>query len=61
VLPGDGARLLLCVEGTVTLRGQAGGTLKVTRGESCFLSAADAAVTATGPGVAFFAACGLNQ
>src|SRR5271165_3874295 len=48
VLPADGARLVLCVEGTVTLRSAAGGTLKATRGESCFLSAADAAVTAAG-------------
>ncbi|HMD94624.1 MAG TPA: mannose-6-phosphate isomerase, class I [Trebonia sp.] len=61
VLPADGARLVLCVEGTVTLRSAAGGTLKATRGESCFLSAADAAVTAAGPGVVFLAACGLNE
>jgi mannose-6-phosphate isomerase len=60
-LPGDGARLVLCVEGTVTLRGAAGGTLKVTRGEACFLSAADAGVTAAGPGVVFLATCGRNE
>jgi mannose-6-phosphate isomerase len=58
-LPGHGARLVLCTEGTVTLR--AAGTLKVGRGESCFVSAADGAVTASGPGVMFVAACGLTE
>jgi mannose-6-phosphate isomerase len=59
-LPGDGARLVLCTEGTVTLR--AGETaLKAGRGESCFVSAADRAVTASGPAVIFFAACGSNE
>ncbi len=58
-LPGGEARLLLCVEGAVTLRAAAGGSLKAVRGESCFLSAADGAVTAAGPAVAFIAACGL--
>jgi len=58
-LPGGGARLVLCVEGTVTLRSAAGGTLKAARGESCFLSAADGAVAAAGPAAVFIAACGL--
>src|SRR5262249_11395869 len=49
-LPAAGPRLVLCTEGTVTLRDAAGTTLKVARGESCFLSAADGAVTASGPG-----------
>jgi mannose-6-phosphate isomerase len=57
-LPGHGARLVLCAEGTVTLRGA--GALKAGRGESCFVSAADGAVTASGPGVIFVAACGLD-
>jgi mannose-6-phosphate isomerase len=60
-LPDGGGRLVLCVQGTVTLRAAAGGTLKAARGESCFLSAADGAVTAAGPAVVFLAACGLNE
>lgn len=59
-LPGDGARLLLCDEGTVTLRAAAGGELKTARGGSCFLSAADGAVTAAGPALAFLATSGLS-
>ena len=54
-----GPRLVLCTEGTVTLRDAAGNALKAARGESCFLSAADGAVTASGPGVLFLAATGL--
>ena len=60
-LPGGGARLVLCVEGTVTLRSAAGAALKAARGESCFLSAADGAVTAAGPAAVFIAACGLAE
>jgi len=59
-LPGDGARLVLCTEGTVTLRA-AETALKAGRGESCFVSAADGLVTASGPAVIYFAACGLNE
>lgn len=59
VLPATGPRLVLCTEGTVTLRDAADNTLKAARGESCFLSAADGAVTASGPGVLFLAASGL--
>jgi mannose-6-phosphate isomerase len=58
-LPGAGARLVLCVDGTVTLRA-AGDALKAVRGESCFVSAADGPVTAAGPAVIFLAACGLD-
>jgi mannose-6-phosphate isomerase len=58
-LPGDGARLVLCTEGTVTLRA-AEATLKAGRGESCFVSGADGAVTASGPAVIYVAACGLK-
>ncbi len=57
-LPGDGPRLVLCVDGTLFLRDAAGATLKVGRGESCFLSAADRQVTAQGPAGAFIAAVG---
>jgi mannose-6-phosphate isomerase len=59
-LPGGGPRLVLCAEGTVTLRAAAGGELTVRRGESCFLSAADAATAASGPAVIFLAESGIN-
>jgi mannose-6-phosphate isomerase len=58
-LPASGPRLVLCTEGTVTLRDKAGNTLKAARGESCFLSAADGEVLASGPGTLFLAATGL--
>jgi mannose-6-phosphate isomerase len=63
-LPGaDGARIVLCTEGAALLRaggGAAGaGGLTVGRGESCFIAAADGAVTASGPGTVFVAASGL--
>jgi mannose-6-phosphate isomerase len=60
-LPATGPRLVLCTEGTVTLRDAAGNALKAARGESCFLSAADGVVTASGPGVLFLAATGLPE
>jgi mannose-6-phosphate isomerase len=56
-LPGDGPRLVLSVDGTLTLAG-GGATLKLGRGESAFLSAADGTVTAAGPAQAFIAAVG---
>ncbi|HLH81879.1 MAG TPA: mannose-6-phosphate isomerase, class I [Trebonia sp.] len=59
-LPGGGARLVLCVGGRVRLRAAAGGTLEAARGRSCFVSASDGAVTASGPAVIFLATCGLN-
>jgi mannose-6-phosphate isomerase len=59
-LPGDGPRLVLCVEGMLFLRDSAGATLQVGRGESCFLSAADQAVTAQGPAAAFIATVGTS-
>jgi mannose-6-phosphate isomerase len=59
-LPVNGPRLLLCTEGTVTLHDAVGNILKADRGESCFLSAADGRVTATGPGTAFIATTGLT-
>lgn len=61
VLPAAGPRLVLCTEGTVTLRDKAGNMLKVARGESCFLSAGDGTAMATGPGVIFLAATGLES
>jgi mannose-6-phosphate isomerase len=59
-LPGGGARIVLCVDGVGTLRASSG-TLKVARGESCYLSAADGAVTVSGPATAFIAGSGLDS
>jgi mannose-6-phosphate isomerase len=59
-LPGAGPRIVLCTEGAVALRDSAGGTAKLARGESCFVSAADGEVSATGPAHAFVAAPGLT-
>jgi mannose-6-phosphate isomerase len=57
---GGGARIVLCVAGAGTLRASAG-TLKVAKGESCYLSAADGAVTASGPAALFIAGDGLDS
>ena len=54
-LPGAGPRILLCTEGTVMLRNQAGDTVKLARGESCFVSAADGPAWCAGPAHAFLA------
>jgi mannose-6-phosphate isomerase len=59
-LPGGGARIVLCVDGVGTLRASSG-TLKVARGESCYLSSADGAVTVSGPATAFIAGSGLDS
>ncbi|HTX25457.1 MAG TPA: mannose-6-phosphate isomerase, class I [Streptosporangiaceae bacterium] len=56
-LPGAGPRILLCTEGSVVLRG-ASGQVRLARGESCFVSAADGAVTGTGQARAFLAGVG---
>jgi mannose-6-phosphate isomerase len=49
-VPGDGLpRILLCVEGSATLA-SATQRLDLRRGQSCFLSAADAAITVVGAG-----------
>jgi len=58
-LPGTGPRILLCTEGVVVLRGESGSAgVALGRGESCFVSAADGAVTGAGPARAFLAATG---
>jgi mannose-6-phosphate isomerase len=59
-LPGSGARIVLCVDGAATLRAKAG-ALKVGRGESCYLSAADDEVTASGPAILLIAGGGLDS
>jgi mannose-6-phosphate isomerase len=48
VLPGAGPRILLCTEGSVLLRAASGDTIELSRGGSCFISAADGLVHATG-------------
>jgi mannose-6-phosphate isomerase len=57
-LPGAGPRILLCTEGAVTLRNQAGDVVTIGRGESCFVSAADGPVWCTGPAHAVLAGAG---
>ena len=47
-LPGAGPRILLCLEGACSLRSASGDTLELRRGESCFISAADALIEAAG-------------
>ncbi|HET9079671.1 MAG TPA: mannose-6-phosphate isomerase, class I [Trebonia sp.] len=55
-----GARVVLCTEGTGTLHANSG-TLKVAKGESCYLSAADGLVTAAGPATLFVAGSGISE
>jgi mannose-6-phosphate isomerase len=57
-LPGEGPRLVLCMEGALELRDAAGSTLKVGRGEACFLPAFDKTIPASGPADAFIATVG---
>jgi mannose-6-phosphate isomerase len=47
-LPGEGPRVVLCLEGSVTLRAH-GDAVKAAKGESVFVSASDGVVSATGP------------
>ena len=57
-LPADGPRIMFCVSGGVTVRNAAGDTLKLGRGESCFVSAIDGAVSGAGPARVFVACAG---
>jgi mannose-6-phosphate isomerase len=47
-LPGTGPSILLCLDGTCTLRAASGQELDLTRGDSCFISFADGPLHATG-------------
>jgi mannose-6-phosphate isomerase len=47
-LPGDGPRIVLCLDGACDLRSASGDALKLNRGDSCFIPASDGAVHATG-------------
>jgi mannose-6-phosphate isomerase len=60
-LPAAGPRIALCTEGAATLRSEAGQAVKLARGESCFVSAADGAVRGCGPARLFLAAPGAYQ
>jgi len=64
-LPGRGARIVLCTEGAAALRSDPpakhSGALKVAKGESCYLSAADGTVTAAGPAALFIAGSGIDS
>ena len=53
------ARVVLCTEGVATLSAKSG-AFKVVKGESCYLSAREGAVTASGPGVLFIAGSGID-
>src|SRR6266700_838662 len=46
-LPGHGPRILLCLDGACVLRAASGDAIELGRGDSCFVSAADAPVYAT--------------
>jgi mannose-6-phosphate isomerase len=60
-VPGDGPRVLLCVEGSAVVRASDsdGETLLLDQGASCYVSAADGDVIVTGTGTIFQASAGL--
>ena len=47
-LPGGLPQIVLCIDGTAMLRGPDGAELRLARGESAYLSAADQGITAAG-------------
>ena len=57
-LPGEGPRILLCTEGSAVLRSESGQRAEIGRGGSCFVSAADGAVSCTGQAHLFLATVG---
>ena len=57
-LPAAGPRIALCTDGAATLRTDDGETVKLPRGESCFIPAADGPLHACGPARLFLAAPG---
>jgi mannose-6-phosphate isomerase len=57
-LPGAGPRIVFCLSGCVVARNAAGETVKLGKGESCFVSAADGAPSVTGPARVFVACAG---
>ena len=57
-MPAAGPRIALCTDGVATLRTESGETVKLPRGESCFIPAADGPLHACGPARLFLAAPG---
>ena len=57
-LPAPGPRIVLCTDGAATLRTDSGDAVKLARGESCFVPAADGPLHASGPARLFLAAPG---
>lgn len=49
-LPGRGPRVLLCLEGRVTVTSRQDGDLELTRGQAAFVPASDGALSASGEG-----------
>jgi mannose-6-phosphate isomerase len=58
ILPGAGPRIVLCTDGAAALRTESDQAVKLARGESCFVSAADGPLHAAGPAHLFLAAPG---
>jgi mannose-6-phosphate isomerase len=59
-LPGSGPRIVLCTEGAVVLHSDPGHVVKLGRGESCFVSAADGPIRCGGEGRVFLAGSGAD-
>jgi mannose-6-phosphate isomerase len=57
-MPAAGPRIALCTAGVATLRTESSETVKLLRGESCFIPAADGPLHAHGPAHLFLAAPG---
>jgi mannose-6-phosphate isomerase len=57
-LPGEGPRLVLCVAGALHLRDAAGSSLRLSRGEACFVPFSDKTIPVFGPATAFIATVG---
>ena len=57
-LPAAGPRIALCTDGAATLRTGSGETVKLPRGDSCFIPAADGPLRAAGPARLFLASPG---
>jgi mannose-6-phosphate isomerase len=49
-LPGRGPRILLCLEGTMTVTSEQDGSLALTRGQAAFVPASDGALSVRGGG-----------
>ena len=59
--PATGPRIVLCTDGAAALRSGPASTVKLARGESCFVSAADGPLRAAGPARLFLAAPGAAR